>query len=201
MLVAVASPVQLLDCDQIDRAIQISRTEPVPEPRTATDVQLLAHHSLCGGWEIVDLWQSLRERPRAWHARRKTMKPSGQLIIAALDEATCPALIPVLMALDRITVSVSIIAPPAPSNAAPAPVPMADGTQYSLRVLSAGQRDQSRATVTVASSNGPVANWAEAELSKLDPCWRRVSPAPDTPATPADSGSPPLATQSRTLPQ
>ena len=46
------APRPMLDCTQISQAAMTSREEGVPEPKHATDVQLMASHSLCQGWEI-----------------------------------------------------------------------------------------------------------------------------------------------------
>ncbi|NIJ28610.1 hypothetical protein FHT00_000538 [Sphingomonas insulae] len=167
------SPETPLDCAQVDRAVTLSQQERVPAPRTATDVQLVAHHSLCGGWDIIDVWRSWNATPRLWYARRKTMNSRGHLTVTLLDEESCPAIVPVLTALNEITLRVSVITPPwRPGVTPPPPPPMADGTQYTLRVLIAGQSDYSRASITVSVDDGAIANWADTGLRQLASCWR-----------------------------
>lgn len=86
-------PQRLLDCTQINQAVMTSRAEPVPEPKRATDVQLVAHHSLCYGWEIIDMWRSGYGPSAVWRARRKVMNPLGRLTVmttaADCDDDRC----------------------------------------------------------------------------------------------------------------
>lgn len=173
MLIAATTPLSPetpLDCAQVDRAVTLSQQERVPAPRTATDVQLVAHHSLCGGWDIIDVWRSWNATPRLWYARRKTMNSRGHLTVTLLDAESCPAIVPVLTALNEITLRVSVITPP---SVTPKPPPITtDGTNYTLRVLSAGQSDYHRASITVSSNDGAIANWADTGLRQLESCWR-----------------------------
>ena len=171
---AIAAPPQLLGCQEIDQAIETSRKEPVPVPRTATDIQILSHHSLCGGWEIIDLWKSWSGRQLVWRARRKSMDRRGHLAESSLKSSDCPALIPALEQLDTLKVGLSVISPPVQTSAPPVPPPPppTDGTTFTIRVLSARQIDRSTSTVTVSSSVGAVAAWVVGGLDPLKGCWR-----------------------------
>ena len=171
---AIAAPPQLLGCQEIDQAIETSRKEPVPVPRTATDLQITSQHSLCGGWEIVDLWKSWSDRHLVWSARRKTMDRQGHLKEDLLNSDDCPALISVLERLDNLKVRLSVVPPKLQAGASLMwpPPRSTDGTAFTIRVLSAGQADGTTSMVTVSSSEGTVAAWVISGLGSLKGCWR-----------------------------
>ena len=169
---AMAAPPQRFGCQEIDQAIGISRQEPVPVPRTATDIQITSHHSLCGGWEIIDFWKSRSGRRVLWSARRKIMDRQGHLKEDLLNSDDCPALIPALERLDNLNVGLSVMSPKSQDGAVPPPPPPTDGTTFTIRVLSARQIDQSTSTVTVSSSVGDVAAWVISGTDALKGCWR-----------------------------
>jgi hypothetical protein len=171
---AVAAPPQLLGCQEIDQAIETSRKEPVPVPRTATDIQITSHHSLCGGWEIIDLWKSWSGRQVVWSARRKIMDRQGHLKEDLLNSEYCPALISALENLDNLKVGLSVIPSKLQAGASlmPPPLPPTDGTTFTIRILSARQTDQSTSMVTISSSVGAVATWVISGLDPLKGCWR-----------------------------
>ncbi|WP_294285393.1 hypothetical protein [uncultured Sphingomonas sp.] len=166
-----AAPQRLLDCTQIDRVVGTSREEGVPEPRAINDVQLVAHHSLCGGWEIIDMWRSGYGASAVWRARRKVMNPLGRLTVTTTDAVACPAMMSVLAELADVPVTLSVLPPPAkfdPRLPPPPPLVAVDGTTFTLRLLSNAQG----ARVSVSSSVGALADWAEASMKQLEPCWR-----------------------------
>ena len=167
-----AAPQPLLDCTQISQAAMTSREEGVPEPRRATDVQLMAGHSLCQGWEIIDVWWSGHAAPGVWRARRKVMDPLGRLTVTMTDSATCPALISVLKNLNDVPTALSVIPATAPAHPLWPPIVSTDGTGYTLKLLSSDQPDGSSASITMSSNDGALAHWAEASMKQLEPCWR-----------------------------
>lgn len=163
-------PQRLLDCTQINQAVMTSREEPVPEPNRATDVQLVAHQSLCNGWEIIDMWRIGYGPSAVWRARRKVMNPFGRLTVMTTDAAACPAMMSVLAKLDDLSVKLSVL--PRPWKPGTMPPPMAvDGTEFTIRLL----RTNQDAYVTVSSNVGAVADWAEASMKQLEPCWRSAA--------------------------
>mgnify|MGYP007060318318 CR=1 FL=1 len=162
---------QLLDCTQIDQAFVSSQEERVPEPQHATDVQLLASHSLCHGWEIIDMWRSGYAASGIWRARRKVMDQLGRLTVTTTDAVACPALTAVLSKLNGVPLSLSVI--PRRNKAGRFPPPMTtDGTRFTLQISSSEQPDRYLASVTVSVNHGALANWAEAGMKQLEPCWR-----------------------------
>ena len=167
-----AAPQPLLDCTQISQAAMTSREEGVPEARRATDVQLMASHSLCQGWEIIDMWRSRNPAPGGWRARRKVMDPLGGLTVTTTDAAACPALIGVLKNLNDVPTALSVIPATAPAHPLPPSIVWTDGTRYTLTLLSSDQPDRSSASITVSSNDGALAHWAEASMKQLEPCWR-----------------------------
>lgn len=167
-----AAPQPLLDCGQIERAAMTSREEGVPEPRHATDVQLMAGHSLCRGWEIIDMWRSRNPALGGWRARRKVMDPLGRLTVTVTDSAACPALISVLKNLNDVPIALSVIPATTPAHPLWPPIVSTDGTWYTLKLLSSDQPDRSSASITVSSNDGALAHWAEASMKQLEPCWR-----------------------------
>jgi len=171
---AIAAPPQLLGCEEIDQAIETSIKEPVPVPSTATDIQITSHHSLCGGWEIVDLWRSWSDRKVVWSARRKIMDRQGHLKEDLLNSDNCLALISVLEGLDKFKVGLSVIPPKLQASASLMPPlpPSPDGTTFTIRVSSARQTDGSTSRVTVSGSEGTVAAWVVSVLDPLKGCWR-----------------------------
>lgn len=166
-----AAPQPLLDCGQIERAAMTSREEGVPEPKHATDVQLMASHSLCHGWEIIDMWRSGYAASGVWRARRKVMDPLGRLTVTTTDAAACPVLMAVLTNLNDVPISLSVIPRRNKADRFPPPITL-DGTWFTLRLLSSDQPDRSRASITVSSNDGALAHWAEASMKQLEPCWR-----------------------------
>jgi hypothetical protein len=164
-------PQRLLDCTQIDRAVMTSREEPVPEPKRATDVQLVAYHSLCYGWEIIDMWRSGYGPSAVWRARRKVMDPLGRLTVTTTDAAACPALTAVLSNLSDVPVSLSVVPRRSKDDRFPPPVTL-DGTRFALHLLSSEQPDRFSATITMSTNDGAVADWAAASMKQLEPCWR-----------------------------
>lgn len=167
-----ATPRPLLDCGQIERAAMTSREEGVPEPKHATDVQLMASHSLCHGWEIIDMWRSGYAASGVWRARRKVMDPLGRLTVTTTDAAACPALIGVLKNLNDVPTALSVIPATAPAHSLWPPIVWTDGTGYTLKLLSSDQPDGSSASITMSSNDGALAHWAEASIKQLEPCWR-----------------------------
>ncbi len=166
-----AAPQPLLDCTQISQAAMTSREEGVPEPRRATDVQLMAGHSLCQGWEIIDVWWSGHAAPGVWRARRKVMDPLGRLTVTMTDSAACPVLMAVLTNLNYVPISLSVIPRRNKADRFPPPITL-DGTWFTLHLLSSDQPDGSRASITMSSNDGALAHWAEASMKQLEPCWR-----------------------------
>lgn len=163
-------PQRLLDCTQIHQAVMTSREEDVPKPKRASDVQLVAEESLCNGWTIIDMWRTGFDGPSVvWRARRKVMDLLGRLTVTTTDAAACPTLISVLAKLDDLSVKLSVLPRPWKPGTMPPPI-VVDGTEFMIRLL----RTNQGAYVTVSSSAGPVADWAEASMKQLEPCWRPV---------------------------
>ncbi|WP_243402964.1 MULTISPECIES: hypothetical protein [Bacteria] len=166
-----AAPQRLLDCTQIGQAAMTSREEGLPEPGRATDVQLLATHSLCGGWAIIDMWRSGYGPSATWRARRKVMDRFGRLTVSTTEAVDCPVLMAVLTNLNDVPISPSVIPRRNKADRFPPPITL-DGTWFTLHIPSSEQSDRSRANVTISGNDGPVAHWAEASMKQLEPCWR-----------------------------
>lgn len=163
-----------LSCEQVDLVFEGLRKEALPIPRTATDMQITAQTSLCGGWEIIDVWKTYVDVQETWHARRKKMDRGGRLTVTFTNSDECPAFFDALVKLSDIKIDLAVTNPVRRPTVSfiPPPPPSPDGTYCELRMLTARQTDGSSAQVRIAAGDGEIANWVEKDLANASTCWQ-----------------------------
>jgi len=157
---------------------------------SASVATLTAIPSFCSGWTVIRIerhWPADRGARSWWTIRYSIGTARGTPEIRWADSRSCPAMRGVLIALGQLPLATGVgevpddTTPPLPSSRRPLPPPpppppSPDGTDYTLQGHFQ-QPDRSSADVTLRTTYGPLANWAENVAPALQACWRDVPPA------------------------
>jgi hypothetical protein len=135
-------------------------------------------------WVVIAFGREGEQRgPRTWRAERRN---SESHIVWEATAAQCPALLDFVEAIELLSppqVDIwgigaerppsIILTPSGPMQVVPAPV--LDGYDYRLWTWQATYAPNVRGEVEFSGNvDSPLATWADAMMSNLEPCWRQV---------------------------
>lgn len=120
--------------------------------------------------------------PRLWIARHSVGNSQGQVDVSWTDSRTCPALMGVLAWMGRLQPPRiepdGLLMLPEDAEGQPGPLPPSpDGGRASYTIWGTG-RDANNEVVTVAfeGQSQLIADFGDAALLRLQPCWREEAP-------------------------
>ena len=130
-------------------------------------------------WRMVGFYvQAARAKGEAevtlWWVARLVIMDGDRRQIRWADSRACPALVDALGRMMRISPAGFTVSGMQPY--APIPAYLADGVVYTVWSNSGVQPDGSPVDVTMTGNGGGLAEWGEATLRALEPCWSDDAP-------------------------